>query len=249
MHPNPQDLSCPGCGAKFVRAGSLIDHIEKSKCLRISVDQFERYRAVNAIKNAHLTSLEFDEDGESLFAEAEATESVGGVDLVTENGEDEDSISSLSNAIDAAVIQDQEPSSSKATEEFPALGASTPRSTAGALPPRQSGPRVKIPAWSTPGSTSHKVFVAASKQNPEDAKQFSESGTARYSRPVLVDMTTGSVPVRPGLTFSNGQPVEAIDPTSANYNPDAFKTILDTWKCPYPKCGYEINTSCIHTFD
>ncbi|MCJ1403298.1 hypothetical protein MMC11_006521 [Xylographa trunciseda] len=268
MHPNPQDLSCPGCGAKFVRAGSLIDHIEKNKCMRISVDQFERYRASHAIKHAHLNSLDFDEDGDTLFAVEPETESVGGVDLVTENGEDEDELAGLTNKTDTVEIQEEHNSSSKTTmasvvaaraelsgsasirhtsrpldmEEFPALGGSTVRKTAGALTSTQAGPWVKIPAWSTPGSTSHKVIVETAKQNLGKAKQNVQSGTTRYSHPVLTDMTTGSVPTQSGLTFSNGEPVEAIDPTSSRYNPDAFKTILDTWKCPYPRCGKSFPT-------
>ncbi|MCJ1393171.1 hypothetical protein MMC18_006043 [Xylographa bjoerkii] len=263
MHPNPQDLSCPGCGAKFVRAGSLIDHIEKNKCIRISVDQFERYRATHAIKNAQLTALEFDEDEEGLFAILPDTESVGGVDRVTEDGEGGDELASLTDATNTVATQDDEHSSSRTTmaailagqvdaiegtsigytgrslntEDFPALGGSTVRKTAKAPTATQAGPQAKIPAWSTPGSTSHKVIVETAKLNSKKAKQNSQSGTTRYSHPVLTDMTTGSVPIKSGLTFSNGQPVEAIDPTSPNYNPDAFKTILDTWKCPYPRCG------------
>ncbi|MCJ1431324.1 hypothetical protein MMC27_000675 [Xylographa pallens] len=268
MHPNPQDLSCPGCGANFVRAGSLIDHIEKNKCMRISVDQFERYRASHAIKNAQLTSLGIDEDEETIFAVAPDAESVGGVDLVTENGEDEDELGSLTTATNEVVIQESEHGKSRTTmasvlasqsdangdtsnphlstslhsDEFPPLGDGTVRKTAGALASTQAGPQIKIPAWSTPGSTSHKVIVETAKHNPKNAKQNIQSGTTRYSHPVLTDMTTGSVPTKSGLTFSNGEPVEAIDPTSPNYNPDAFKTIIDTWKCPYPRCGKSFPT-------
>ncbi|MCJ1376943.1 hypothetical protein MMC17_000033 [Xylographa soralifera] len=267
MHPNPQDLSCPGCGAKFVRAGSLIDHIEKNKCMRISVDQFERYRASHAIKNAQLTSLGIDEDEETLFTVVPDAESVGGVDLVTENGEDEDELGSLTIATNEVAIQESEHGSrttmasvlasqadangcpsirrmsiSLQSEEFPALGGASERKTAGALASTQAGPKIKIPAWSTPGSTSHKVIVETAKHNPRNTKQNIPTGTTRYSHPVLTDMTTGSVQTKSGLTFSNGEPVEAIDPTSPNYNPDAFKTVLGTWKCPYPRCGKSFPT-------
>ena len=264
MHPNPQDLNCPGCGAGFVRAGSLIDHIEKNKCMRISVDQFERYRASHAIKNAQLTSLGIDEDDESIFAVAPDAESVEGVDLVTDNGDDADELRSLTTATNELVVQELEHgrsiktmasvlasqadanggtsirhlSTSLHSEDFPPLVDGTARKTAEAPASTQAGPQIKIPAWSTPGSTSHKVFVETAKHNPKNAKQNIQSGTTRYSHPVLTDMTTGSVPTKSGLTFSNGEPVDAIDPASPNYNPDAFKTIIDTWKCPYPRCGY-----------
>ncbi|MCJ1281598.1 hypothetical protein MMC26_000918 [Xylographa opegraphella] len=267
IHPNPQNLNCPGCGSKFVRAGSLIDHIEKNRCMRISVEQFERYRASHAIKNAQLLRLGMDED-DIFFAMTPNEKTMEEVaDLVTKKGDDEGEPGSVTLAMNEVVLQESEHGIRKATmasvlasqadanggtslrnmnvslhSEFPPLGDTKARQTAGPLAATQAGPQLKIPVWSTPGSTPHKVIVEKAKQNPKLENQDIQSLPTRYSHPILTEMTTGSGSTKSGLTFSNGSPVDAIDPNSSNYNPDEFMTIIGTWKCPYPKCGKSFPT-------
>ncbi|KAM0335639.1 hypothetical protein ACHAQA_000688 [Verticillium albo-atrum] len=44
-HGKEQDLKCPGCDAKFARAGSLMDHLEHDKCSKIPKSALDSHRA------------------------------------------------------------------------------------------------------------------------------------------------------------------------------------------------------------
>ncbi|KAL2260327.1 hypothetical protein VTK26DRAFT_5679 [Humicola hyalothermophila] len=44
FHPIKQNLSCPGCNAKFTTAGSLVGHIERNLCNKITNDDFAARR-------------------------------------------------------------------------------------------------------------------------------------------------------------------------------------------------------------
>ncbi|KAI9738555.1 MAG: hypothetical protein M1835_003223, partial [Candelina submexicana] len=53
-HAAEQNLLCVGCGVKFVRAGGLMDHIEKNQCSAIPKQEFERRRAQKELVRAFL---------------------------------------------------------------------------------------------------------------------------------------------------------------------------------------------------
>ncbi|MCJ1478882.1 hypothetical protein MMC13_007566 [Lambiella insularis] len=257
MHPNPQDLNCPGCSAKFIRAGSLIDHIEKNKCISISVQQFERYRAVNALRDAHLSALEGDEedDVDAPFIGSEATDTVGGVEIPFEK--EEDYVVSFPSLAPAAKKTGNEPNTigrpplavgvdttanvstlhsgkSLYPEASDRKGASGRKSDDPLVLPKE---QEKTSAWTNSASASKKLFPKSQKQEMQQAVDPNGQGAPRYSHQALADMVTGSASFSPGLCFANGEPVEAINPQSPHFNPEAFRDVLGRYKCPYPRCG------------
>lgn len=257
MHPNPQDLVCPGCSDRFIRAGSLIDHIEKSKCSRISIEQFERYRAVNAIREAHLTTLADEDDDVGIrFVGSEVTNSVGGVDIPPDKKADyEESFPSLIPASKPAGNDigtlDRVRSPLTSVHDIVAivsplhsvedlhLGIGEGNSALDVMkdPSIQPNAQEKHPAWTRAGSASKTLFPEPNKQDVPQIKDLKGQATPRYSNHDLADMVTGSVSSSPGLCFANGEPVEAINPQSSQFNPEAFKDVLGRYKCPYPRCG------------
>ncbi|MCJ1229729.1 hypothetical protein MMC12_006399 [Toensbergia leucococca] len=80
-HAADQNIACPGCGEIFVRAGGLVNHIEKNTCPFITSKMFWDRRGEKEIYMHQLSQLA--NDTESLLgAESEAGDSVsGGVPL------------------------------------------------------------------------------------------------------------------------------------------------------------------------
>ncbi|KAK4238498.1 hypothetical protein C8A03DRAFT_43772 [Achaetomium macrosporum] len=62
FHPAKQDLACPGCDKQFVKAGGLIDHIEKNRCTRIKNDDFAARREEKLAFARELQRRHFGED-------------------------------------------------------------------------------------------------------------------------------------------------------------------------------------------
>lgn len=141
MHPEDQDLPCQGCGEKFTRAGGLIDHIEKSRCEGITIGQFERYRAMQAIQEAQLSTL--------AKMEADMTASV-----------DEDNDFSDGGLLGDYVAETN--TESGYAEEFPKLGSSASIASAQQKPKITGKPKLTVPAWLAPD----RADVIGNKENP-----------------------------------------------------------------------------------
>lgn len=266
MHPNPQDLHCPGCGEKFIRAGSLIDHIEKNTCRSISIDQFERYRAVHAIREAHLSTLNGREETEDedvpLMDDTESmTEtSIGGVTLEPETdhfGPDDDERevqypTLAPNAVPTPQFGPGGPSAlplptSTATGKGKSYADKAKANLESATPseapstPVTSKKVIQVSMDSPPGE---RKFPAWTTQAPGTRILFPENKSRELDpnkpqdvQEMMTRMLVGQVKSSPGLKFLNGQSVEAINPQSPEFNPDGFIDPLGRWKCPYPGCG------------
>jgi len=260
MHPNPQNLYCPGCGENFIRAGSLIDHIEKNTCKSISIDQFERYRAVHAIKEAHISTLSDDyvedEDVPIMDDTASLAEtSIGGVDLKSEDhlgpDEEEDAFQFPTLAPHVVPVPCMGPGGpmpqvlpvraappkglSYADKAKANLDQAKVNLTSAALAAAQikmdSPPgQRKFPAWTTPEPGATALF-------PENKDRYIDPSKPRDVQEIITRMLVGQQRASPVLKFMNGLTVDAIDPTSPKFNPDGFIDPLGRWKCPYPGCG------------
>lgn len=57
-----QNLNCPGCGEKFVKAAALIAHIDSNTCSQITKDQLSRLQVMQEIYKIQLSTLDGDED-------------------------------------------------------------------------------------------------------------------------------------------------------------------------------------------
>jgi len=266
MHPNPQDINCPGCGEKFIRAGSLIDHIEKNTCKNITIDQFQRYRAVHAIREATISTLrtEFAEDEDCPVVEdAESvTDTIsGGVTLEPEEdhlgpGEDEVQFKYPTLAPNIVpTVQRPGPGGPRpqpvSVQAAPLKGfsyadkakANLPPAIPIAAPPTATKPK-NVPHILMDSPPGEMKFPAWTRPGP-DAKMLFPASMPRdisANRPrdvqeIMTRMLVGQERPSPGLRFLNGQSVEAINPASKEFNPDGFIDPLGRWKCPYPGCG------------
>lgn len=76
MHATPQNLKCPGCGTKFVRAGSFIAHLEMRQCPVIHKEDFELARQKLLLRNKRAAkgSFKFPDHAPPLRTVADPTE-------------------------------------------------------------------------------------------------------------------------------------------------------------------------------
>jgi len=264
MHPNPQNLHCPGCGEKFIRAGSLIDHIEKNTCKSISIDQFDRYRAVHAIREAHISTLEddcVDDEDVSIMDDTAslAQTNMGGVDLELGgdhlgSGEDEhiDGVQFPTLAPKVVLPPRMGPDGPKpqalSIRAAPAKGLSyADRAKANLDQAKVNLTSAALAAAQTkmdspPGQRKFPAWTipepGATALFPENQDRYIDPNKPRDVQEILTRMLVGQQRDSPGLKFLNGLTVDAIDPKSPKFNPDGFIDALGRWKCPYPGCGF-----------
>ena len=250
----------------FTRAGGLIDHIEKNTCKNITIDQFHRYRAVHAIREATISELNdetFEDEDVPLVDDEESVPDTisAGVTLEPDEdylgpGEDEAAFEYPTLAPDlipptqrsgpggpmprSLPVRAGPPKgfsyADKAKANLPPVVAGetlpTPvksKDAAQVSPDSPPGER-KFPAWTTPGPDARILF-------PESKPRDISANKPRDVQEIMTRMLVGQEFASPCLRFMNGESVEAINPASKEFNPDAFIDPLGRWKCPYPGCG------------
>ena len=250
MHPNQQDISCPGCGKGFIRAGSLVDHLEKNECPGITIAHFDRYRTVHALREQFITTLSRDDDdGVSSYVRAQtATETTGGVML--ERDEEhyaaawpslapEPIPNPMSGSKEEILSRHRPGNLSAGTKKDTLLSGVTGtlsdftesvRTTQGIIPLEQNG------KWKE-HIDDRKAKSSASARESSAAKTSFPDTTERNVHNALADMLIGTPQESTISRFSNGEPVDAANPDSRHYNPGAFKNFLGCYKCPYPHCS------------
>ena len=236
MHPSEQDP----CGKMFIRAGSLVDHVEKNECPGINIAHFDRFRAVHALREHLLSTLSHDDDGGVSHSTTQtATETTGGVAL---EHDQEQYIATWPSLAPEPILSHQNRSKvedrSRRHPEQPStdsnkttllLGAAASSSSfaesvvlmQGIVGEHEDKGKAKAPAWAGASSAAQSLFPEPMQKNMQAA---------------LAEMLTGTPQQEPIHKFSNGQPVDAANPDSRQYNPGAFRNILGSYQCPYPGC-------------
>ena len=225
FHPTEQKIPCPGCNEVFIRAGGLVNHIEKDLCSKITKQHFQRSRAMQALVVAHMSSLGVPEEDDSLLdlGEADMGGSSGGV-LISQE----------------ALVPENAGGTFAAS--FPAL-ASNKKAESDAS---QKDTETQQDAASIEGGgtgvwgqeTSKTLFPEAkpSDQYPDVEKLSRNITKQRYTNEKLAELVLGKSDTVSNLRLPNGASVEAIDPQSPKYDPEAFKNVLGRYVCPHANC-------------
>ena len=249
MHPNQQDICCPGCGKIFIRAGSLVDHLEKNECPGITIAHFDRYRTVHALREQFLSALSHDEeDGVSHTTDQTATETTGGVALERDQEHYMTAWPSVSREPipshqNGSKVEDQSrrrpvklsASTNKKTLLSGVAGSSASsaesklltqdivslREDKGKWKAHINDGKAKAPAWAEASCAAQTFFAEPERRNKQKA---------------LAEMLIGMPQEAQISHFSNGQPLDAANPDSRHYNPSTFRNALGKYICPYPGC-------------
>lgn len=79
MHVTSQNISCRGCGKKFLKGAALVHHIERNQCPHINRADFETQRAMVAVNMHKMSNTEAEDVGLLSFAPSTTGDlSVGG---------------------------------------------------------------------------------------------------------------------------------------------------------------------------
>ena len=228
FHPTEQKIPCPGCSEVFIRAGGLINHIEKDLCSKITKQHFHRSRAMQALVVSHMSSLGMPEEDESLLdlGETDIDGSPGGGVLLSQE----------------ALVPEN--AGSTFATSFPAL-ASTKKAEskvdqeAGNRQPTthvQGGVGGGSGVWGK--ETAKMLFPEAklSDQYPDVEKLSRNVIRQRFTNDKLAELVLGKADTISNLRLPNGATLEAIDPKSHKYDPEAFKNVLGSYVCPHANC-------------
>ena len=232
FHAMEQKIPCPGCTEVFIRAGGLVNHIEQNLCSKITKDQFQRSRAMQALVVAHMSALAVPEEDESILdlGEPDIGGSPGGVALNQEVLVPENVGRTLDNVYPALPN----------TQKTPAHSGDQTNQTPGAVSTGASQ-REGIGAWSaSAASAASMLFPNATSANRSRAAGDAEGSTnqkQRFTEDQIAELVIGGSDTVSRLALPGGASVEAIDPDSYKFDPDAFRNVLGNYVCPHANCG------------
>ncbi|KAI9827347.1 MAG: hypothetical protein M1819_006989 [Sarea resinae] len=230
FHAAEQNIKCVGCGSIFIRAGGLMQHIEKDLCGTVTRKNFEKHRATKELVNAFLNNPE-GRRGSSILSGAASTiasiDNGGGVSLKDlESILDEQDGGSTKGSLIAPLSQK---SKVKQDGTWPQLGegSEVDDSEVDLLTGADSRSVASVSTrWGGGGgSASSKLFPGAPKTpvTPEEATRLEELAAANTV---------------------NGFNTHVWHPGSKDFRAEAFKNhITDKYHCPYPRCVKTYTTS------
>ena len=225
FHPTEQKIPCPGCNEVFIRAGGLVNHIEKDLCSKITKQHFQRSRAMQALVVAHMSSLGVPEEDDSLLdlGDTDIGGSPGGVPISQEVLVPENAGGTFAASFPALT------STKKAESE---VGQRETETSQPAAPVQGGGSSV----WGQ--ETAKTLFPEAkpSDQYPDVEKLSRNITKQRYTNDKLAELVLGKSDTVSNLRLPNGATLEAIDPKSPKYDPEAFKNVLGRYVCPHANC-------------
>ena len=225
LHPTEQKIPCPGCNEVFIRAGGLVNHIEKDLCSKITKQHFQRSRAMQALVVAHMSSLGVPEEDDSLLdlGEADIGGSPGGVPISQEVLVPENAGGTFAASFPALA------STKKAESEMDQKENEDEQPVA-PVPGAETG------VWGQ--ETAKALFPEAkpSDQYPDVEKLSRNITKQRYTHDKLAELVLGKSDTVSNLRLPNGASLEAIDPKSPKYDPEAFKNVLGRYVCPHANC-------------
>ena len=237
MHPQKQNLKCPGCGEKFVTGGALVAHIEGNRCKSITKAQFARVKALQAIFGIVASQEEFSEGPQSVLdAPSHSSQPPPSSSLTTTfhpNGGPAQAIESTSQSIQAeasALISPTTPNvlphTTHASQVVQEQGETSHTARSGADVIVES----PIRQVSLQGPQNHQKYAIGdiSGHGKDSARELQ-----RLSRIMFGGKNTISA-----LGNQDGSPFLEADPFSRSYRPGMFRNILGKYVCPHGGCKY-----------
>jgi hypothetical protein len=161
VHRADQDIRCPGCNIKFIRAAALVAHFEDNQCSEINKDQYTMQRSRQAvIAGAYNSVLKRDTAIRNLEAGSVVGSENGGVGVKT-----------LETAEPLSLLDDFESKRSEAAGTATASRQKTPPTTA-----RSTTSRLSNKHWPVLGSERN---TQKEEDDEEDLMKFSELSIRR----------------------------------------------------------------------